>query len=60
MFEDFSDFIDSCPTPFHFAQYARQKLNALGFKELNENHICNWKLLKEDKEQKQPSCQSVF
>lgn len=37
MFDDFSDFIMKCPTPFHFAAYARQKLLDTGFTELKES-----------------------
>ena len=37
MFEDFSNFITACPTPYHFTEYARQKLLNLGFQELKES-----------------------
>lgn len=39
MFDDFADFITKCPTPFHFAAYARQKFLDAGFTELKETEV---------------------
>ncbi|KAH0790326.1 Clan MH, family M18, aspartyl aminopeptidase-like metallopeptidase [Histomonas meleagridis] len=37
MFEDFSNFIQKCPTPFHFCAYARELLKKANFQEVSES-----------------------
>ena len=37
MFEEFSDFIQKCPTPFHFTSHARSLLLSQGFVEMKES-----------------------
>ena len=38
MFQDFSDFLQKCPTPFHFTQYAREILTDQGYTEWFESN----------------------
>jgi aspartyl aminopeptidase len=37
MFDQFSEFVDACPTPFHFAAHVRTLLTARGFTEVHES-----------------------
>jgi aspartyl aminopeptidase len=37
MFEEFSAFVQACPTPFHFAAYSRSLLLSQGFTEVIES-----------------------
>ncbi|OHS98258.1 putative M18 family aminopeptidase 2 [Tritrichomonas foetus] len=37
MFEEYSEFIQNCPTPYHFAEYARTQLQKAGFTEMKES-----------------------
>lgn len=39
--EDFFNFLESCPTPYHFISYAREELTKNGFVELKETEDFN-------------------
>lgn len=41
----FCDFINSCPTPYHFGHYVKEHLNEKGFQELDETKEWNLKNL---------------